>query len=103
MATYQLTARDRPDAPTFSMSARLRSQLVYFMTPADAPQVPPLQENEYWIDASEAQQWLAEGVFELVSPLDEENKTEIELSEEQEELFEWLVTYEIQHIRVEET
>ena len=103
MATYHLTARDRTNAPPFSISTRLRSQLVYFMTPADAPQVPPLQDNEYWIDADDAQQWLAEGVFELVSPLDEANKTEIELSEEQEELLEWLVTYEIQHIRVEET
>lgn len=102
MATYRVRASDQSDAPPLDISARLRSQLVYFMTPPDAPQVPPLGDNEYWIDAHDAQQWLDEGAFEVVSPLDEENKTEIELSEEQEVLLEWLVAHQVQHIRVEE-
>ena len=54
------------------------------MTPPDEPHVPPLEPNDYWIDAGQAAEWLADGVFELVSPLDEERPTSIELSEEQE-------------------
>ena len=72
------------------------------MTPSDAPHVPPLQPNDYWIDAVHSAQWFADGVFELVSPLDEEHPTVIELSEEQEVFMEWLTTHHIQHIRVQE-
>jgi hypothetical protein len=100
---YRLIAVDQPDAPALDISARLRTQLVYFMTPADEPHVPPLQAQDYWIDAANTAQWLAEGVFDLVSPLDGEHRTSIELSEEQELLFEWLQTHQIQHIRLEET
>ncbi len=99
---YQLLAVDNPDAPRLPISARLRSQLVYFMTPPDAPQVPALQANDYWIDATQSAEWFAEGVFELVSPLDGEQRTVIELSEEQEAFLEWLTTHQIQHIRVED-
>lgn len=100
---YQLIPVDNATAPLLTISERLRSQLVYFMTPPDAPHVPPLQPQEYWIDAAHAEVWFADGVFELVSPLDEEHPAVIELSEEQEELLEWLTTYHIQHIRVRET
>jgi len=82
--TYQLMPVDHSTAPPMAISARLRSQLVYFMTPPDAPHVPPLQPNDYWIDAEHSAQWFADGVFELVSPLDGEQRTVIELSEEQE-------------------
>lgn len=99
---YQLLPVDNPAAPPLDISARLRSQLVYFMTPPDEPQVPPLGANDYWIDAGQTAAWLADGVFELVSPLDEERPTSIELSEEQEELFEWLTAHAIQHVRVRE-
>lgn len=100
---YRLLAVDSPAAPPLDVSDRLRSQLVYFMTPPDEPHVPPLEANDYWIDAGQAAEWLADGVFELVSPLDEERPTSIELSEEQEVLFEWLTAHAIQHVRVTET
>ena len=100
---YQLLAVDSPAAPPLDVSDRLRSQLVYFMTPPDEPNVPPLEPNDYWIDANQAAEWLADGVFELVSPLDEERPTSIELSEEQEVLFEWLTEHAIQHVRVTKT
>ena len=100
--TYWLIPVDRPVAPSLEISARLRSQLVYFVTPADAPQVPPLHTNEYWIDAAQTAQWLAEGVLELVSPLDEAHRTTVELSEEQEAFLEWLDTHQVQHIRLQE-
>jgi hypothetical protein len=38
-----------------------------------------------------------------MSPLDSDNQTTIELSEEQEIFFEWLVTHHIQHIRLRKT
>lgn len=99
---YRLLPIDNPAAPPLDISARLRSQLVYFMTPPDEPHVPPLAPNDYWIDAVQAAEWLADGVFELVSPLDEARPTSIELSEEQEALFEWLTAHAIQHVRVTE-
>lgn len=99
---YWLTPVDIPPAPPLEISARLRSQLVYFMTPPEAPQVPALRPDEYWIDATQTAQWLAEGVLEVISPLDEEHRAVIELSEEQEMFLEWLATHRIQHIRVQE-
>jgi len=100
--TYQLMPVDHPTAPPLSISTRLRSHPLYFLTPPAAPHVPPLQSNDYWIDAEDSAQWFADGVFELVSPLDGEHHTVIELSEEQEVFLEWLTTQHIQHIRVQE-
>jgi hypothetical protein len=36
-----------------------------------------------------------------VSPLDSDSKAEIELTEEQEAWLEWMLTHEVQHVRVE--
>ncbi len=102
MAAFRVASVDRPDAPPLEISARLRSQLPYFMTAPDAPQVPPLEANDYWIDAENATQWAEEGVFDVVSPLDSENATTVELSEEQEELIDWLVTHQVEHLRLQE-
>jgi hypothetical protein len=100
MASFRITSVDNPAATTLDISERMRSQLVYFITPPDAPHVPPLEADDYWIVTDNATQWLEEGVFEVVSPLDSDNKTTIELSEEQEILFEWLVTCHVQHLRL---
>ena len=100
--TYWLIPVDRPVAPSLEISARLRSQLVYFITPPDAARVPPLPPNEYWIDAAQTAQRLADGVLELVSPLDEAHRTTVELSEEQEIFLEWLTTHQVQHVRLQE-
>jgi hypothetical protein len=91
---------DRPDVPPLSISARTKSQLVYFMSTPNSPGVPPLAESEYWFARSEVTQWLREGVFYLVSPLDSANKTEVELSEDQEALLNWLDRNHIEHVRV---
>jgi hypothetical protein len=93
---------DRPEIPPRPISARLRAQLVYFMSDPNGPGVPPLGENEYWFDAKEVAAWIDEGVFYLVSPLDTANKTEVELTEEQESLLVWLQDGRVQHFRVEE-
>jgi hypothetical protein len=103
MASFRVTSVDNPSAAPIDISERLRSQLVYFMTPPDAPHVPPLEADDYWIDADSAAMWLEEGVFEIMSPLDSDNQTTIELSEEQEIFFEWLVTHHSQHIRLRKT
>jgi len=91
---------DRTDVSPLPISARLRTQLVYFMTAPGSPGVPPLGEDEMWFARREVADWLADGVFYLVSPLDSGNKTEVELSEEQESLLGWLDKYQIQHVRV---
>jgi len=80
----------------------MRGQLVYFMTLPSAPGVPPLGENELWIARAEVAEWLADGVLYLVSPLDSANKIEVELSEEQEVMLNWLDKNGIQHVRVVE-
>jgi hypothetical protein len=97
---WKLVSVDHPQVPPLPITAQLRSQLVYFMTPADSPGVPPLGEYEYWISRDDVTRWVMEGVFFLVSPLDTENMTEVELSEEQEALMAWLDRNHIQHVRV---
>lgn len=102
MSQPKLVAVDRPQVSPLPISARMRSQLVYFMTSSSAPGVPPLGENELWIAQAEVAEWLAGGVFYLVSPLDSANSTEVELSEEQEVMLNWLDQNRIQHVRVVE-
>ena len=101
MPDPRLVPLDRPEVPPRAISPRLRSQLVYFGSPAGAPGVPPLGEGELFFAAAEVQTWLQEGVVWLVSPLDTAHKTEVELTEEQEALLEWLRETGVQHVRVE--
>lgn len=102
MSRYRLVSLDNPSAPPFALGDRLRSQLVYFLTPPDTPGVPPLAEGDYWFDPAQVDRWLEEGVIELVSPLDTANLTEVEISEEQENLLQWLKDHATRHARVEE-
>ena len=102
MPTPALVPLDRSDLRPFPLSPRLQSQLVYFMSTSDKPGIPPLGEKEYWFDPDEVRQWLDEGVFYLVSPLDTANRTEVELTEEQEALLLWLQSERIRHVRLVE-
>ena len=102
MSQLHLVSVDRPGLSPLPISARLRSQLVYFMTPAASEGVPTLGENEYWFDQEEVAKWLDEGVFYLVSPLDTANATEVEITEEQEAMLLWLKRNRIQRVRVVE-
>jgi hypothetical protein len=72
------------------------------MSAPGSPGVPPLGENEYWFAGAAVAGWLEEGVFHLVSPLDTANMTEVELTEEQEALLNWLKAERVQHVRVVE-
>ncbi len=102
MSQPKLISVDHPEVPALTISARMRSQIVYFITPSDTPGIPALGECEYWLARSEVSKWLRDGVLMLVSPLDTENMTEVELSEEQEVLLGWLDKHQVQHIRVVE-
>jgi hypothetical protein len=102
MSQPLLVAVDQPEVHPIPISARLRSQLVYFMTPAASPGVPALGEKEFWIAREDVNKWLDEGIFYLVSPLDTANMTEVELSDEQEAMLNWLKLNQIQHVRVVE-
>ena len=97
----KLLAVDHPAAPPLEMPDRFRMEIVYFMTPPGEGGAPArLGDNEYWISLDDARRWLDELVVYVVSPLDAENQAEIELTEYHEAFLQWLVTHEIQHVRL---
>ncbi len=99
MAT-KITAVDKPELAPFSMPDRFRLDIAYFMSVPGEDGVPKLPEGEYWITREDAVRWLEEGVMDVVSPLDSENKTEVEITEEQEDWLQWLVDNDVQHVRL---
>jgi hypothetical protein len=103
MARLVLAPLDRPEVAPRPISPRLRSQLVYFMSAPNSPGIPALGEHEYWFAEAEVARWVDEGVFYLVSPLDTANMTEVELTEEQESLLNWLKAERVQYVRVVES
>lgn len=103
MNTPALVPLDRPTVAPRPISARLRTQLVYFASAPGTPEVPALGEDEFWFAAGDVSRWLDDGVFHLVSPLDTANMTELELTEEQEALLGWLNSHGVQHVRVVES
>lgn len=102
MSRLILVPLDRPDVDPRPISPRLRAQLVYFGAAAGSEGVPALGDAEYWFRPDEVERWAEEGVFYLVSPLDTANMTEVELSEEQEALLQWLRDRGVCHVRVSE-
>lgn len=102
MARLVLVPIDRPEVAPRPITERLRNQLVYFMTARDTPGLPDLAEHDYYFAPSEVATWADEGVFLLVSPLDTDSMTEVELSEEQEAFLQWLQDNQVSHVRLEE-
>ena len=100
MSKFKVIPIDPGSVPPKEISSRLRAQLVYFMSVEGEPGVPALAEDEFWFDPSSVAQWLDDGVIYLVSPLDTANKTEVEISEEQEEFLLWLKSNGVRHVRV---
>lgn len=91
----------RPEIPSCPVPDRFRHDVTYFATPAgvqDAPKTLP--EREYWIRLEDSRRILDDGVITIVSPLDSASRTEIEITEEQERWLQWLVTHQIQHVRL---
>jgi hypothetical protein len=98
----KIIAVERADLAPLEMPARFRTEIVFFMTPPGEKGAPAdLKSNEYWIDLEDARKWLEELVVYVVSPLDAENKAEIELTEDHERWLEWLVASGVQRVRVE--
>jgi len=98
----QVVAVGRDDVSPFLMPARFKTDIAYFMANEEGPALPRLPAGEYRIDLASAEQWLADGVVEVVSPLDSLNHTEFEVTEEQEAWLAWLVANRVQHVRVQD-
>ncbi len=92
---------DRPHVVPYLMPPRFKTEIAYFMTPAGDPGVPTLGADEYFVRLEDARKFLDELVVQIVSPLSEERKTEIELTEDHEAWLKWMVEHEIQHVRLE--
>jgi hypothetical protein len=94
-------AVERPDLPPWEMPSRFKHDIAYFMTPPGDRGVPAMPVGEYWVYLDDARRWLDEGVLSLVSPLDSQNQTEAEISDEQQAWLEWMVANNLQHVRLE--
>src|SRR5262249_18432226 len=99
--TVRVIPVDRSEIITITMPDRFRHDVTYFATPAGIQDAPAtLAEREYWIRRDDARRILDDGVITIVSPLDSASRTEIEITEEQEQFLEWLLEHEIQHVRL---
>lgn len=96
----RVEAVGRDQVPPLSMPDRFRHELPYYITPAGSAGVPPLQAGEYFVKRDDARRILDDGCVEIVSPLDSAMRAEIELNEDHERWLEWMVQYDIEHIRI---
>ena len=99
MATL-VYAVSQPDLPPFKMSDRFRTEIAYFMSIPGEQGAPLLAEGEYWVSQANARLWLDEGTISLVSPLDSQNRTEVEISEEHEAWLEWMLRHQVERVRL---
>ncbi len=82
------------------MPDRFRHDIAYFMSPPGEGEVPELPVGEFWIGHEDARRWLDDLVFELISPLDSQNVAEVEITDEQEAFFEWLLEHNVHRVRL---
>lgn len=90
----------QPNLPPFKMSDRFRTEIAYFMSIPGQNDIPQLPEGEFWVKLDDARKWQEEGVISLVSPLDSENRTEVEIREEQEDWLAWMIDHAVEHIGI---
>ena len=100
MATL-VYAVSQPDLPPFKMSDRFRTEIAYFMSIPGEHGAPLLSEGEYWVSLANSRSWLDEGMISLVSPLDSQNRTEVEISEEHEAWLEWMLRHQVERVRLQ--
>lgn len=91
---------DKPEIAPLQMPDRFRQEITFFMTMDGENGIPKLPRGEYWVNLADAKSFLDEGVVRIVSPLDSDNHTEIEISEEQEYWLEWMTANSIEHVRL---
>jgi hypothetical protein len=99
MAKYLIHALDKPGTAPYAISPTLRKQLQYFTTGEIRDSSNP---DEFFFPLERTSELLDVGVFYVVSPLDDQHQAEIEISDEQEDLLDWLVSNGIQHVKVAE-
>src|SRR4051812_42101680 len=92
---------DRPHVVPFLMPPRFKTEIAFFMTCAGEPGVPKLGPDEYYVRLEDARKFLDEQVIMIVSPLSQDRKTEIEISDDHEAWLKWMIEHEIQHVRLE--
>src|SRR5262249_21588574 len=97
----KILAVNQPQVPPLDMPDRFRMEIVYFMTPPGERGAPAsLGDDGYWIGPEDARRWLDELVVYVVSPLDAENQAEIELTEYHEAFLQWLLTHNVQRVKL---
>ena len=99
MAKYLAFAADKPNLEPYEISRTLRGQLHYFTEGEIRDSEKP---DDYFFPLERTAELLDSGVFYLVSPLDDRNRAEIEITAEQEDFLAWLVSNEIDRIHVSE-
>ena len=100
MPRYFVSSIEKPEIEPFEITAELRVQLQYFTTGETRD---PERLNEYFFPLLRSRELLEDGVFYMVSPLDSQNQSEIEITLEQEIFLEWIVEKGIEKITVEES
>lgn len=100
--TVHVIALEQPALPPLLMPDRFLHDVTYFCTPAGTGTAPArMGEREYWVQATDSERMLDDGVITIVSPLDSAARTEIELTEDQERWLGWMVQHHLQHIRLQ--
>ena len=98
--SVEVRAVGRSEVPPHSMPDRFRHEITYFAIQTGTAQQPALPRQQFIVPLADSQSILEEGVLRLVSPLDSQNRAEIELSEELEEWLEWMVRHQIELIEL---
>ena len=103
MAKYLAFAVDKLDLEPYEVSRMLRGQLHYFTEGASSRQWDESEDpNAFFFPLELTSELFEEGVFYVTSPLDDQNQAEIEITEEQEDFLDWLVSNKIEKVRVSE-
>lgn len=100
MAQYLVFALDKPDLKPYGISQTLRGQLLYFTEGTLSRRPMGKDSDEFVFPLERTTQLLEEGVFYVTSPLDDQNQAEIEITAEQEDFLAWLVSNQIERVRV---
>lgn len=98
--SLNVVAVGRTDLAPHPMPDRFRHDVSYFMAIPGEAGVQAMPPGEYWVPKQDAARLLDEGVLVLISPLDSQHRTEVELTAEQEEWLEWMVRNGVEHIRL---
>ena len=97
MADYYVIPLVKTKIAPYEISDTLRNQLPYFTEGKIHDTGDP---DEFFFPIARTTELLEDGVFYVVSPLDDQNQAEIEITDEQEDLLEWLVSNQIEEVRI---